>query len=1119
MGTSSKSVTVGYKYNLGAHLVLCQGEIDKLSEIKVDDNLAWKGDVKDGQLYIDKPDLFGGQDREGGIVGYADVMSGTPTQAVNSYLSSKISGLLPAFRGYSSVILKSMYIGNVPYMKKWAFKIQRILKTSESSAQWYEAKAAIPHTVDDIYTWDDFNSWLEPTAPSWAVATALPDFEFISKVSFSFLFENTSTTNQTTFAICDTSYNVLVGFLPINAGGVPTLYKRDSIYNQFGAFTSPLEVGNIYTVSFEFSSTSFYTASLYKNGTFVETVNPPSTTMLNFKYLALAKYDYSNIELPSNSTFASAELVLNSDIYNMNPAHIIRECITDKGYGMGYSDLEIDDTSFTNAADTLYTEKFGLSFLWNKETSIEDFIKDVLRHIDGSLLVNPSTGKFELKLVRNDYNVGSIPHITEDYIIDVSDFDKKTLGKLVTSVSVKYKDTELQQDVTVTVHNPAVAFAQNKENPITIEYAGIRNQELASKIAQRDLKTLSSFIVTATIEVPLYSVSESVRLGDVIKVTFSPLNLNQRVMRVTSKSRGDGIKHSIVLGLVDDVFATPNEAILNISPVKWNDGSTAPVPAEHYSVIEAPYWELVQRSGQANVDNELTNNPDAGYLITSAAKVGSAYKFKFNVDGGELLNADFSPHGVLSSDISYLDTTLSFSGYNNLAGVKVGTYCQIEDEICRVDSVGTSSVTVGRGCLDTVPSIHLTGASVLFSDEYGETNNVEYAESESVSVKILPVTPKETLNENLAPSIAFTFNSRAYKPYPPGNVKVNNSYYPSEIGNSDLLTLTWAHRNRLQQTSGDIYDFTDGDIGPESGVTYNIDLYNENNVLVKQVTGLTTTTYEWTTEVDDSLVYDENASDAALAMHFDGTNGSTTFIDEGFYSHTVTAYGNAQISTSNYKSTPSSGYFDGVNSYLSVPDHSSLDLSDIYTIEFWVRPTQFTDCAIIDKAYFDSSGAEPFWGGLSTTVFMLSNGFTRIYFYATDGNDAQYLDFTSPFTLNAWTHCAIVKDGVDGRVYFNGVLAGSITGLNNPAPNAYDLKIGRWEASSGYYYFKGYIDELRITNGDALYNANFTPEVRFANGGSPQYRLNNQLTYELWAEREGLDSIQKHTYTVNRASS
>ena len=90
MGGKSKEVTVGYEYYLGMHLVLCHGPIDRIKWIKVDDRIAWQGDNRGGQLYIDNRGLFGGEAREGGVSGAVDIDMGKPTQGQNSYLLSML---------------------------------------------------------------------------------------------------------------------------------------------------------------------------------------------------------------------------------------------------------------------------------------------------------------------------------------------------------------------------------------------------------------------------------------------------------------------------------------------------------------------------------------------------------------------------------------------------------------------------------------------------------------------------------------------------------------------------------------------------------------------------------------------------------------------------------------------------------------------------------------------------------------------------------------------------------------------------------------------------------------------------------------------------------------------
>src|SRR5690606_20433334 len=61
----------------------------------------------------------------------------------------------------------------------------------------------------------------------------------------------------------------------------------------------------------------------------------------------------------------------------------------------------------------------------------------------------------------------------------------------------------------------------------------------------------------------------------------------------------------------------------------------------------------------------------------------------------------------------------------------------------------------------------------------------------------------------------------------------------------DELTVTWAHRDRLQQTSGTLVDHTAGNIGPEAGTVYRVQGYVDD-VLVHTEDDIAGTTATWT---------------------------------------------------------------------------------------------------------------------------------------------------------------------------------------------------------------------------------------------------------------------------------
>jgi len=88
-------------------------------------------------------------------------------------------------------------------------------------------------------------------------------------------------------------------------------------------------------------------------------------------------------------------------------------------------------------------------------------------------------------------------------------------------------------------------------------------------------------------------------------------------------------------------------------------------------------------------------------------------------------------------------------------------------------------------------------------------------------------------------------------PFPPGNVRINGVAYPAAIVGP--VALAWSHRDRTQQTAYLVAQ-TDGDIGPEPGVTYRVRYYGETGTLLRTRTGVTATTDGWPEEATDSAL-------------------------------------------------------------------------------------------------------------------------------------------------------------------------------------------------------------------------------------------------------------------------
>jgi hypothetical protein len=184
----------------------------------------------------------------------------------------------------------------------------------------------------------------------------------------------------------------------------------------------------------------------------------------------------------------------------MNPAHIIRECLTNRDWGLGYSGVEIG-ASFTAAADALFTEGFGLSLIWQQDSSIEEFIGSVLDHIDATLFIDRRTGLWELKLIRADYVAASAAPLRRDQRRRLGPAGRRAPSDLVNSVTVRFTDATTDDTGAVSVTDTARVQAMGEVIATTLDYPGIRAQSLAVRVAERDLRALSAPLLTGEIVV------------------------------------------------------------------------------------------------------------------------------------------------------------------------------------------------------------------------------------------------------------------------------------------------------------------------------------------------------------------------------------------------------------------------------------------------------------------------------------------------------------------------------------------------------------------------------------------------------------------------------------------
>lgn len=206
-----------------------------------------------------------------------------------------------------------------------------------------------------------------------------------------------------------------------------------------------------------------------------------------------------------------------------------------------------------------------------------------------------------------------------------------------------------------------------------------------------------------------------------------------------------------------------------------------------------------------------------------------------------------------------------------------------------------------------------------------------------------------------------------------------------------------------------------------------------------------------------------------LLLKCNGTNGSTTFTDNGDKSLTPTVTGNAQISTAQYKYGTASAYFDGTGDYLvysTGKDYFNLFNSN-FTIECWIRPSSVTGARVI----FSKRANTSTFGGF---IFQLNGNKLNIVATKDESTWGISLDSTSTLSTNTWYHVAATRLNNTFKIFINGTEEGSQTVADFVvSSNSDNMVIGAGSAAGGQE-FSGYIDDLRIIRGVSLYDSTFT---------------------------------------------
>jgi hypothetical protein len=202
----------------------------------------------------------------------------------------------------------------------------------------------------------------------------------------------------------------------------------------------------------------------------------------------------------------------------------------------------------------------------------------------------------------------------------------------------------------------------------------------------------------------------------------------------------------------------------------------------------------------------------------------------------------------------------------------------------------------------------------------------------------------------------------------------------------------------------------------------------------------------------------------------DGTNGSTTFTNSAAAGPTITANGNAQISTARSVFGGASALFDGTGDFLTVNTNAAMAIgTSVLTLEMRVYfPSAMSGAnACLYEANSDGDA-----GARSAGFVFYKNTADKLQVFAAG---VPYAQSTTTVPFDTWFAAAITRNASNDWNYYIHGTQDATTFSNATNFTRTSHLVGKF-CDQAVGYMNGNIDELRLTKA-LRYTASYTPDT------------------------------------------
>lgn len=526
------------------------------------------------------------------------------------------------------------------------------------------------------------------------------------------------------------------------------------------------------------------------------------------------------LECYTNSLGLSNNGKIGDDI---NPAEALYQIMTDEWRGLGISPALIDTVTLTAIGEVLYTEGNGCSVQVTAEATGKKVVEEILRQIDGVAYQDPATGRIVFKLIRDDYDPDLLTIYDESDILKIENFSRSGWDEVMAQVKVTFPQRDKDSDAVAISQDMATAGMVGRLRSTTISMPFCYDKTLANQLASRERAQLSVPLFRMTLQ--MNRNANTLRPGDVFKVSWADYGISELVMRVQEFDFGSLLDGKLVVRCLQDNFALDTVVFLPPPDSGWVAPIVDPTEILVSEIIEMPrfFMNRVQfpiPDGNAGVVPIAVkpSSASSSYDLLAGDTTG-------DLDVREPQQVVYASSGTLLAEYDRLegfaggyDSTTGFTLINvsngdnfvpagNEAEAKEGEigllygngeFMAFRGVLDNMDGSWTFT-NIYRGLLGTSPKTHPIGTRFyqLTTDMYGEGTLDDLAETDTLYYKLLDRVGPESIDPADIVEASKVMARWARRPQRVRNLQLDGARTNVIIDNTTgAIDLTWARSNR-----------------------------------------------------------------------------------------------------------------------------------------------------------------------------------------------------------------------------------------------------------------------------------------------------------------------------------